>query len=169
MENKREIHREKTFKSFSYNIFGITLPFLLSLIPILVIKDYQEILAFLDDGQFLIFGAGLFTSSYLLYTDTDNQKSIKKKKDKFLSYICFWAILICSSFYSILYCLKITNVDFPMDCLLIRLSSICLYIIATYAVYRSIFIDFLKLYPEIDVKAESTKEIDKIIGQLNNI
>jgi hypothetical protein len=165
MEITKKTHIEKTWKGFSYNILGITLPFILSLIPILVLKEYQEILAFLDDGQFLIFGAGLFSSSYFLYSE--NLNSIKKKEDKFLSNLCFWAIIICSSFYSIIYCLKVIGTNFSIDLTLIRLSSIFLYLIASYSIFRSIHLDFLKIYPEIDVRSESAKEIDGILEQLN--
>lgn len=165
MEIAKKNHLEKTFKSFSHSVLGITLPFLLSLIPIFIVKDYCQIMTFLDDGQFLIFGAGLFTSAYFLFTE--NYKSVIKRRDKLLSGICFWAIIACSAFYSILYALKITKFNLPIDFVLIRLSSILLFVLAMYTFYRSIHIDFLKLYPEVDVKAESVKEVDSIIDQLN--
>lgn len=164
MDKIKQNHLEKTWKSFSYSVLGITLPFILSLIPILILKDYQEILAFFDDGQFLIFGAGLFTSSYFLFTE--NYKSIEKKRDKFLSNFCFWALIICSSFYAIIYCLKISEINLKVDLVLIRSSSIILYLVAIYTIFRSIYIDSLNTYPEVDVKAESIKEVDNIIGQL---
>lgn len=167
MDKTRKIHLEKTWKSFSFSVLGITLPFILSLIPILILRDYQEIIAFFDDGQFLIFGAGLFTSSYFL--NTENFKSIEKRRDKFLSNFGFWALIICSAFYAIIYCLKISEIDLNIDLVLIRSSSIVLYLVAIYSVYRSIYIDFLKIYPEVDVKAESTKEVDDIIGKLKQL
>lgn len=167
MDKTRKIHLEKTWKSFSYSVLGITLPFILSLIGILLLKDYQKILSFLDDGQFLIFGAGLFTSSYFLYTE--NYKSIDKKRDKFLSNFGFWALIICSAFYAIIYCLKISGINLMIDLFLIRVSSIILYLVAIYSVFRSIYLDFLKTYPEVDVRAESTKEVDSMIGQLKQL
>jgi hypothetical protein len=167
MDRTRKIHLEKTWKSFSYSVLGITLPFILSLIGILLLKDYQEILSFLDDGQFLIFGAGLFTSSYFLYTE--NYKSIEKKRDKFLSNFGFWALIICSAFYAIIYCLKISGINLKIDLFLIRTTSIILYLVAIYSVFRSIYLDFLKTFPEVDVKAESTKEVDDMIGKLKQL
>jgi hypothetical protein len=62
--------------------------------------------------------------------------------------------------------LKISEINLKIDLVLIRLSSLVLYLIAIYTIFRGIYIDFLKTYPEVDVKAESAKEVDNIIGQL---
>ncbi len=167
METIKKTHQEKTWKSFFSNILGTTLPFILSLLPILFLKEYRYILSFFDDGQFLIFGAGLFTSSYFLYNE--NQISIRKKWDKFLNGFCFWALIICSASYAIIYCLKILNVQFTIDLILIRIVSIVLFLFAVFAVFRSIYLDFLKEYPEVDVKAENLKQVDNILDQLNKL
>ncbi len=155
---------EKTWKGFFYTVMGVTLPFLLSLIPIVILKEYCKIISFLDDGQFLLFGAGLFTSSYYLFTE--NFKSISKKKDKLLNNIVLWALIFCSSFYAILYFIQIINYQLQINLIFIRVGSIILYILALISIYRSIYVDSLKVYPDIDVKKETKKEVDNILEQL---
>ena len=61
MQNQKAIHFEKTLKGFSYSVLGY-FTFILSLIPIIILKKYDAIYTFLDQGQFLLFGAGLYNS-----------------------------------------------------------------------------------------------------------
>lgn len=164
MDQVKNFHLEKTWRGFFYNVLGVTLPFILSLIPILILKKYENIFSFLDHGQFLIFSAGLFTSSVFLFSE--NHKSIKSKSDKILSNISLWSLIICSSFYAIIYCLNILEINIKIDLLFIRFASLILYFIAVYSIYRSVYIDFLKTYPKVDVKKESKKGVDNILGQL---
>ena len=69
MESQKKIHLEKTLKGFTYNVLGVILPFILSLFPIFILGKYEAIWTFLDQGQFLLFGAGLYTSSIFLFDE----------------------------------------------------------------------------------------------------
>jgi hypothetical protein len=165
MENQKRIHWEKTMKGFSYNVMGVLLPFILSVIPIFILRKYDAIWTFLDQGQFLLFGAGLYTSSIFLFDE--NRQSIRHKKDKLLSNLSLWFLIICSAFYAIIYCLDlIKNESFSMDIILIRSASIIFFAISVFSFYRSLFIDFLKSYPEVDIEEESKKGVDNILNQL---
>ncbi len=165
MENQKAIHLEKTLKGFSYNVLGVILPFILSLIPIIILKRYEAIFTFLDEGQFLLFGAGLFTSSIFLFGE--NRNSIRKKYDKILSNLSLWLLIICSAFYAIIYCLDLLkNETHTLNLNFIRCASLVLFTISVISIYRSVFIDFLKTYPEVDVKEESKKNIDNIMDKL---
>ncbi len=165
MENQKRIHLEKTLKGFSYNVIGVILPFILSLIPILILGKYNAILTFLDEGQFLLFGAGLYTSSIFLFGE--NRQSIRTTKDKILSNLSLWFLIISSAFYAIIYCLDlIQNNSFSINKIFIRLASIGLFTVSVISVYRSLFIDFLKSYPEVDIKEESKKGVDNILKEL---
>lgn len=164
MNKIENIHLEKTWKSFFYTVIGVTLPFLLSLIPIITLSEYKKIVSFLDDGQFLLFGAGLYTSSHFLFTE--NSKSVKLKKDKVLCNIVFWALIFCSSFYAILYLVQIIDYKSTINLLFVRIGSVILYFLAIYSIYRGIYVDSLKVYPEIDIKKETKQEVDNILDQL---
>jgi len=165
MENQKRIHLEKTIKGFTYNVIGVILPFILSLIPIFILSKYDAILTFLDKGQFLLFGAGLYASSIFLFGE--NRSSIRKTKDKILSNLVIWFLIICSTFYAIIYCLDlINNSAYSLNTGFIRGASIVLFIISVISIYRSIYIDFLKSYPEVDIKEESKKGVDNILKQL---
>lgn len=165
MENQKRIHFEKTLKGFSYNVIGVILPFFLSLLPIFALRKYNAILTFLDQGQFLLFAAGLYTSSIFLFGE--NKQSIRRNKDKFLSNLSFWSLIICSAFYAIIYCLDLIKIEsYQLNTAFVRCASILLFAISVFAVYRSLFIDFLKSYPEVDIKEESKKGVDNILNQL---
>jgi hypothetical protein len=165
MQNRKAIHFEKTLKGFSYNVLGVILPFILSLIPIVILKKYDAIYTFLDQGQFFLFGAGLYTSSIFLFGE--NKSSIRKLRDKLLSNLSFWLLIISSAFYAIIYCLDLLKeLGFSLNIFFIRASSFILFGIAVISIYRGVFIDFLKTYPEVDVKEESKKEVDHIMDQL---
>ncbi|HKR05648.1 MAG TPA: hypothetical protein VJY62_13520 [Bacteroidia bacterium] len=165
MQSQKRIHLEKTIKGFSYNIIGVILPFILSLIPIFILNKQDAIWKFLDEGQFLLFGAGLYTSSIFLFGE--NRDSIRKTKDKILSNLSLWFLIICSSFYAIIYCLDlINNTTNVLNTYFIRCGSLFLFVISVISVYRSIYIDFLKSYPEVDIKEESKKGVDDILKQL---
>ena len=165
MEDQKRIHLEKTIKGFSYNVIGVILPFILSLIPSFILGEYNAIWTFLDQGQFLLFGAGLYTSSIFLFGE--NKQSVRRTKDKILSNLSFWFLIICSAFYAIIYCLDLINREANlMNTAFIRWTSILLFVISIFSVYRSLFIDFLKSYPEVDIKEESKKGVDNIIKQL---
>lgn len=165
MENQKRKHLEKTIKGFSYNVIGVILPFILSLIPIFILGKYNAIWTFFDQGQFLLFGTGLYTSSIFLFGE--NRQSIRRTKDKILSNLSLWFLIICSAFYAIIYCLDlIANESYSMNTALIRWASILLFAISVFSVYRSLFLDFLKSYPEVDIKEESKKGVDNILNQL---
>ncbi|ACF10803.1 hypothetical protein Cpar_0380 [Chlorobaculum parvum NCIB 8327] len=165
MENQTRIHFEKTLKGFSYNVIGVILPFILSLIPIFVLGKYNAIWTFLDQGQFLLFGAGLYTTSIFLFGE--NQASIRHDIDKILNNISVWFLIICSSFYAIIYCLDLIKHDaLSINTSFIRWTSVLLFFVSIISVYRSLFIDFLKTYPDVDIKEESKKGVDNILKEL---
>jgi len=158
--DKQRLHR--TLKVFFYNVLGVILPFLLSLIPMFILSKTEEISSFLDQGQFFLFSAGLLTSSILMFGE--NRDFIKTDFDKFLNFISFWLLIFCSAFYAIIYCLSLIKI--PMYTAFIRSSSIILFIIAIVSIYRSVFIDSIKIKPKIDVKKESDNEINSIMETL---
>lgn len=164
-EQPKNIHLEKTLKAFSYNVLGVILPFILSLLGILLVQKYEAIWKFLDEGQFFLFGAGLYTTSILFFSE--NRDSISKKKDKILSNLSFWLLIICSAFYAIIYSLNLVQSGvFKLNITFIRFSSIFLFVVSVISVYRGIFVDFLKIYPEVDVKRKSKEGIDDIMNKL---
>lgn len=160
-----KIHIEKTLKAFSYNVLGVIFPFILSLLPILILRQYAAIWSFLDEGDFFLFSAGLFTTSIFLFSE--NNPSINEKSDKLLSNLSLWLLIICSAFYAIIYCLNIVNRDdLKLDLRFIRCSSLILFSIAVYSVYRSLFIDQLRIYANVDVKKSSKEGVDEILKNL---
>lgn len=164
-DQQKKIHSDKTLKAFSYNVLGVILPFILSLLPIIILGQYVAIWSFLDEGDFFLFGAGLFTTSVLLFSE--NNSAIRETQDKLLSNLSFWLLIICSAFYAIIYCLNIVNRnDLKLDLYFIRWSSLILFSIAVYSVYRSLYIDQLRTYPQVDVKKISKEGVDEILKNL---
>ena len=168
-ENIIKLHKEKTWTGFLYSIFGVTLPFFLSLIGIMIVTKYEHIISFIDDGQILLFAAGLLTSAYYIFRDDENQKSLRKselKVDRLVSHLTILFLIFTSVMYAILYTLEISNSEFDINVWFIRFSSIIIFGFAGYASYSSIYVDFLKVYPIVDVKKESTKEVKNIMDKL---
>lgn len=162
-------HREKTWTGFLYSIFGVTLPFLLSLIGIMMIKKYEHIISFIDDGQILLFSAGLLTSAYYIFRDSENQMSLKKSAlsfDRFVNHLTIVFLIITSVMYAILYSISISHTSIDLNMWFIRISSVLIFIFAIYASYTSIYVDFLKIYPIVDVKKESTQAVNDLVDKL---
>jgi hypothetical protein len=162
-------HNEKTWTGFLYSIFGVTLPFTLSFIGILVIKKYDYVVSFIDDGQFLLFSAGLLTSAYYIFRDEENQKSLKKsvlKFDRLISHLTIVFLIIASVLYAILYFIGISHFLFDLNIWFIRVISILIFAFSVYASFSSIYVDFLKVYPEIDIEKESKKGVKDIMDKL---
>jgi hypothetical protein len=162
-------HSEKTRTGFLYSIFGVTLPFILSLIGILIIKKYDHIISFIDDGQILLFSAGLLASAYYIFRDDENQKSMKKSTLKcigLVNHLTIIFLIITSVMYAILYSFGISQTSIELNIWFIRISSVFIFSFSAYASYSSIYIDFLKVYPTVDVKKESTQAVQDIMDKL---
>jgi hypothetical protein len=172
MENENKIikeHNEKTWIGFFYSIFGVTLPFILSLIGILIIGKYDHIVSFIDDGQIFLFSAGLLTSAYYIFSDEENQKSLKKlplRHVKLVNHLTIAFLIVTSVIYAILYSIGISHSNIDLNTWFIRISSVIIFAFATYASFSSIYIDFMKVYPVIDVERESKKGVEDIMNKL---
>lgn len=165
-------HNEKTWTGFLYSIFGVTLPFLLSLIGILIIKKYEHIVSFIDDGQFLLFSAGLLTSAYYIFRDEENQKSLNKsdlKFDRIISHLTIIFLIVTSVMYAILYSIGISHSSIDLNIWFIRVASILIFAFSVYASFSSIYVDFLKVYPTVDIGEESKKGVADIMAKLGNL
>lgn len=164
-KKKKSDHLERTIKGFTYNIGGVILPFILSLLPIILFSKYEAIWEFLDQGEFLLFSAGLYTTSFFLYGENSN--SITKMTDKILKNLSLWLLIVCAALYAIVYCIDLFH-GFHLDVnlLFLRLISVCLFGLAALSVYRSLYIDYLKIIPSVDVQKKSKSDVDDIMNQL---
>lgn len=168
-DERRKLRKEKTWTGFSYTVFGTTLPFFLSLLGILLISKSGEIISFLDDGQVLLFSVGLLTSSFYIFRDEDNLKTLRKSKHKLnilINHFILIFLLFCSVIYAILYTINISESILEINILFVRWSSIIAFIFALRATYISINIDLYKIYPPIDVQKESQHEVKNIMDEL---
>lgn len=163
---KKKNHIEKTIKGFSYSVLGTILPMILATIPALLFNEGGKLWKFLDEGEVLLFGAGLFTSALFLFGE--NKPSLKKRGDKILSNLSLWLLIVCSAFYAILYTVEIFGDEYlsKMNYLFIRCTSVALFLISMIAVYRSTFIEFKKVYTYVDVKKKSEAGVEGIMDQL---
>ena len=157
-------HFEKTIRGFSYNFFGVIFPFILSFLAIICVNKYDKIWTFLDEGAILLFATAFFTNSIFLFGE--NQSSISKTYDKVLNHFCFWLVWISSALYMLIYTVIILKLQISFNIHFFRVVSLLLFIISVIACYRSISIDSLKTYNEIDVEKESKIGVDKIINNL---
>ncbi len=170
-----KLHTEKTWTGFFYSLIGVTLPFTLSLIGILIIKKYDFIVSFIDDGQILLFAVGLLSSAFYIFRDESNQKSLKKAKlkiDRLISHFTILFLIVSAVMYAIIYSFTLMETeatiatDITINTWFIRISSVLIFIFALYASYSSIYVDFLKVYPIVDVKKESTKGVKDLLDKL---
>lgn len=160
---KRQLGR--ALKSSVNNIVGVTLPFIVALIPIVTLGRFDSFLSFLDEGQFFLFGAGLFTTSHFLLNE--NGSCLSMRRDKVMKELSLWLLIICSGFYATLYSIKMVDYASDWDRVLVRVSSVMLYLISLWSCYRSIRVDMIKKdVPIVDVKEESRKSVDNIMSQL---
>lgn len=163
-----KIHRtrlDKVAKLTFYNVAGVILPFVLSAIGIIYFMHYGAFLEYLDQGQFLLFGAGLFTSSILGFQD--NQRSMTSYTDKILSSSSIWLLIICSAFYAIVYCSNLLAIQSQsVNTAFIRWSSILLFAVSILSVYRSITLDIPNWNPPVDVEMEGKRGVENILNQL---
>jgi hypothetical protein len=164
-KEQKQFHLDKTLKGFTYNVIGVTLPFLLSLLPIILFGKYHAVVNFLDQGEFLLFSAGLYTTSFFLYEE--NSTSVVKKTDKILKNLSLWLLVICAALYAIIYCVELfVQFKISVDLIFLRLFSLALFGIAVWSVFRSIYIDYQKLIPNIDVQKKSGSDVEDIMSQL---
>lgn len=156
---------EKTWKGFFYNIGGVVLPFILSLLPIILFRKYEAIWEFLDEGQFLLFSAGLYTTSFYIYGENSN--SVVEKTDKILKNISVFFLIICSAFYAVIYCIELFH-NFPIqiNTAFIRVASAFLFVGAVWSVFRSLYIDNLRTIPSVNITEKSKSGVDDIMNQL---
>lgn len=162
-------HGEKTRIRLGYSVAGVTFPFVLSLIGIFLIKKYEYILSFLDDGQFLIFSTGLLTSALYIFRDNESQKNLKKslfKFDRLLGHLIYSLLIITSAMYAIMYTVGIMHVSIDLNIWFIRVTSILFFSLSIYVLFRSIYVDFLKEHPGVNIEKERKKEINKIMNEL---
>jgi len=166
MYRRNKLRYQRTLKVFFYNVLGVILPFLLSLIPIMILNKTDKIFSFLDEGQFFLFSAGLLTSAILVFGE--NRTAIKSDFDKFLNFMSLWLLIFCSAFYAIIYCLSLINIPpcYAVSTWFIRSSSILLFVIALTSIYRSVYIDSIKENSKIDVQGQSNDEINSIMDKL---
>jgi len=164
---KNTIHIEKTLKAFFYNIGGVILPFILSLFPIILFNKYDAIWEFLDEGEFLLFSAGLYTTSFYIYGENTN--SIKEKTDKILKNISVLLLILCATLYAVIYCIKLFhNFSLNLNTPFLRIISILLFSGAVWSLYRSLYIDYLKATPQVNITEENKANVDDIMKQLPN-
>lgn len=162
-------HLEKTNLGFFYTITGVLLPFFISLLAIILISRYDKIISFLDDGQLLLFSVGLLTSVQYILRDDDNQKSLSKLHSswKYLGHLGLFALLVSSIMYALLYTFSIAHpIPIEININFIRLLSIVIFFFSCFAIYKSIYVDYMKFLPKVDVNETSKDGVDDILKKL---
>ncbi len=163
--SRRKQHFEKTIKSFLYSIFGTTMPFMLVVLIGFLLNKGEVAINFLDKGEVLLFAAGLYTVSIYLFGE--NKPSIEKTYDKILSNMTVYLLILTSASYTAIYIVKEFNFEsVNLNICLIRIVSIVLFIVSAVAVYRSVYIDFKKIYPDVDITQISNDGVNEVLEQL---
>lgn len=162
-EQKEPNATQKAIKSFAYTIGGTLLPLIIALFALPLMDKTSEFLKFFDKGDVLIFSAGLYTTAWLLYSES--AAFIKERNDKILSNLSILFLIICSAIYAIIYSFNLAhNGQYEVNLLFLRISSSLLFAISVLAVWRSIYIN--KLYSETDTRSSSNSEVQDIMNQL---
>lgn len=162
-DKNESVSTQKAIKTFAYTIGGTLLPLVIAFFALPLFDKTSEFLKFFDKGDFLIFSAGLYTTAWLLYSES--AAFIKEKKDKILSNLSILNLIICSAIYAIIYSFNLAhNEKYVVNLVFLRIASLSLFVISVFAVWRSIYIN--KLYTETDARASSNTEVQDIIDQL---
>lgn len=168
-------HSRKTLRSFFYSILGVILPFLLSLIGIMIISKYEYIISFLDDGQVLLFSVGLLTSAFYIFREDENVKEVRQLKLKLFKWkirlenlgdFVMIFLLFSSVIYAILYIFQIITPSVNINISFIRIVSILIFLFSLFAIFQGIRVDNLNKYPKVDVRKESQKGVNNILDKL---
>jgi len=154
---------DKTWEAFLYSLAGVLLPFLISFLAVTTISRYCSLLSFLDKGEVLLFAVALLVSSFYIFQDDQNKLSLKRKEykiDQILSHLIWIMLILTSAVYGIVYILGV--IQYQIDIWFLRGFSLVSFILAAYISFRSINIDLLKVYPDVDVAGITQDAIDDI-------
>lgn len=169
-------HSRKTWRSFFYSLIGVTLPFFLSLICIIMIRKYEFIISFVDDGQFLLFSVGLLTSAFYIFREDENQKEIRDltltirgksfRLENLGDFIMFF-LLFSSVIYALLYTFTLIDISFlPVNIWFVRIASLLIFGFSLFSIFKGIQVDYYNKSPKVDIQKESKKGVDDILQQL---
>jgi len=158
-------YNKKFYRALNYNILGVVLPFILSLIPIALLFDFSSIFEFIYQGNFLLFSASFYTTA--IYLLNENKYEIENKIDVFFELYSVWLLIISSSTYAILYFSQLAEVVIEnLGYWFVIILSITLFIVALFALYRSLSLELMKHKPEVNVEKMSKEGVDDIIESL---
>lgn len=164
-----DVVRNKIKQNFNrlifYNIMGVVLPFIISVIIVSIFSEVTLIWQFIDQGNFLLFSASFYTTSIYLFRE--NQNSIQDEKDFWLDLLAIWILVILASIYGVLYFMQINNTDLSdTKIVILRVLSLIIFFKSIYSLYRGFRLDNLNRVPKIDVEKHSKGEIDNIVNNL---
>ena len=98
--SKRKKYLEKVKSEFFYSVIRVILPLILASIALIIISKYNEIIHFIDKGDFSIYCVALFSTSFYLFGE--NRDHITKIFDQRLSDSLVWLMIISAAVYSYL-------------------------------------------------------------------
>jgi len=160
----------KAVRTLITNLSGSLLPTFIALLILMLFKKSSLIIQLGDKGDFLLYSAGLYTSS--LYLLNDNKNDLKEI-DNYLQIFAIFMIGCTSAIYGTLYAssnvfnekmLELIKISINIG--FIRYSSLCFFICAIGVGLRAIYIDTKKYARLVDVRAESRQDVNSIMNQL---
>ena len=153
---------EKSLKSFFYNLSGVILPFLISLLVLSFFMKLDMISSFLDEGDTLLFSAGLYTTSWYMFNE--NKHKTRTSFDKVLSHLTLLFLIFSSSLYAIVYSRALLiGYQIPYSIPFIRISSSVLFTVSIIALYRSTYI---AENPVPNIEGTSASDVKEIMDEL---
>lgn len=160
--SKREEYIEKVKSDFFHSVSWVILPFILASLALIIFNKFNNIIHFIDKGDFCIYCVALFSTSFYLFSD--NKKSISNKFDKWISDLLVLLIVISAVVYVCMYLIEIINVMIPININIwfVRFLSILLFCFALISLYRAILIQRKDMFPDVDVRKEEKKQVDGI-------
>lgn len=160
--SKRKEYIEKVKSEFFHSLIRVILPFILTSLALIIISKYNEIIHFIDKGDFCIYCVALFSTSFYLFGE--NKEHITKIFDQRLSDSVIWFMIISAVVYGYMYLIE--NINFMMfikiNIWFVRILSILLFCISLISLYRAILIHRQDMFPRVDVIEEGQKQVDGI-------
>lgn len=175
IDQKKKI-RNKSILALSYTVGGTILPFLIASILLRTFSklNIAMVFLFIDKGDFLLYGVALMAGAYYLFNEKDNKDFINNQQNSGLlnaiSHLLIPFIILASVVYAGIY-MKESIIppsisEIVLDIGFIRWFSIITLCCSVYASYKALWIQNVRMLPELDVKEERNSELNDLANKI---
>lgn len=172
MEYDIQLHCKESIVSVVKNVAGVFLPLILTVVIVLAINEFEQVVKIFDQGQILLCAVSFLMASSYLFQDEANQKNITKHGygfDRYLTNISMViAMAISSGLYVVIYLHQIKGSAIGFNQFFVHGLSFLILLFSLYCLFRGFYYEHYKLFSDIDVELESKKTVDSLMNELKD-